>query len=58
VPQSFAENLILITSSCPRSTAGDQLRLVRPSGQVACWPFQSIVKSLASKPSPARACHL
>jgi hypothetical protein len=56
-PQSLAEDSILITAWCPRSTAGDQPVLIRPSGQLACSWSQSIMKSLAAKPSPARDCH-
>jgi hypothetical protein len=56
-PQSVAESLILITSSCPRSTAGVQLMPVRLAGQFAHCPSRSTAKSLIAKPSPARDCH-
>jgi hypothetical protein len=56
--QSVSENLILITWFLRLSTAGVQLLLVRPAGQVACCCFQSTVKFAAANPWRARACHL
>ena len=55
-PQSLVENLILTTSLRRPSTAGVQLMLVRPAGQVACRCAQSMVNRAASNPVPARAC--
>ena len=55
-PQSFVENLILMTWLRRLSMAGVQLMLVRPAGQVACSRSQSIANRCASKPCPARAC--
>ena len=49
---SRSPNLILITWFLNRSTAGVQLRLVLPCGQVAVCCSQSITKSRAAKPSP------
>jgi hypothetical protein len=55
-PQSFVENLILTTWLRRLSTAGVQLMLVRPAGQVACSSSQLMVNPWASKPCPSRAC--
>jgi hypothetical protein len=54
--QSRAENLILMTSLCPRSTAGVHLELHLAAGHMACWWSQSMTKSSAANPAPALAC--
>src|SRR5687768_17235685 len=54
--QSVIVNLILITSFLNLSTAGVQLLLVLPIGQIACCCSQSIAKSRAANPTPSFAC--
>ena len=47
--------MIFMTWLVRLSTAGFQLMLVRPIGQVACFRCQSMPKRAASKPCPDRA---
>lgn len=49
---------MLMTFTPRLSGVGDQIPLVFPIGQVACWASQSISNQVTLKPAAARVCQL
>ncbi len=56
--QSLWAKRIVMTGTPRLSGVGHQMTLVFPSGHVACWASQSIVKQVTLKPAAARVCQL